>query len=44
MSGDLEAMALYAGQSAGLVDDVAPAADIVARIVTEAMAVLRRLG
>jgi nitronate monooxygenase len=29
-------MALYAGQSAGLVNDVLPAAEIVARIVSEA--------
>jgi hypothetical protein len=47
MSGDLEAMALYAGQSTGLINDVAPAADIVARIVreaTEVVSALSRLG
>lgn len=43
MSGDVEAMALYAGQSAGLVTDVAPAADIVARIVREAAGVVSGL-
>jgi NAD(P)H-dependent flavin oxidoreductase YrpB (nitropropane dioxygenase family) len=36
MTGDLDEMALYAGQSAGLVNDVLPAAEIVARIVSEA--------
>jgi NAD(P)H-dependent flavin oxidoreductase YrpB (nitropropane dioxygenase family) len=40
MTGDLEAMALYAGQSAGLIADVVPAADIVHRIVAEAEAAL----
>lgn len=40
MTGDLEGMALYAGQSAGLIHDVAPAADIVRRIVAEAEAAL----
>lgn len=34
----------YAGQSAGLVHDVRPAADIIASIVAEAEAVLARLG
>jgi NAD(P)H-dependent flavin oxidoreductase YrpB (nitropropane dioxygenase family) len=36
MAGDLEAMPLYAGQSAGLVRDVAPAAEIVRTIATQA--------
>ncbi len=36
MSGDLGELALYAGQSAGLVRDVASAEDIVARIAAEA--------
>jgi NAD(P)H-dependent flavin oxidoreductase YrpB (nitropropane dioxygenase family) len=44
MSGDLEAMALYAGQSSGLIKDVAPAADIVARIVREATELLSKLS
>jgi nitronate monooxygenase/enoyl-[acyl-carrier protein] reductase II len=44
MSGDLEEMALYAGQSVGLVGDVAPAAEIVARIVEQAQAVLSSFG
>ncbi|MFF9787462.1 nitronate monooxygenase [Streptomyces nigrescens] len=38
MSGDLEALALYAGQSAGLVHDVAPAGCIVADIAARAAA------
>ncbi|MET8687249.1 nitronate monooxygenase [Streptomyces sp. NPDC004732] len=36
MAGDVDAMALYAGQSAGLVREVLPAATIVARTVAEA--------
>ncbi|HVE63157.1 MAG TPA: nitronate monooxygenase [Mycobacteriales bacterium] len=43
-TGELEAMALYAGQSAGLVHDVVSAGDLVARIAAEATAVLTRLG
>ncbi|MFJ9082853.1 NAD(P)H-dependent flavin oxidoreductase [Streptomyces sp. NPDC102340] len=43
MSGDVEALALYAGQSAGLVHDVAPAGRIVADIATDAAALLRRM-
>jgi nitronate monooxygenase len=39
-----EAMALYAGPSAGLVDAVEPAGEIVRRIAEEARAVLERLG
>lgn len=35
-------MALYAGQSVGLIRDVLPAADIAARLVSEATAVLHR--
>ncbi|WP_202512453.1 nitronate monooxygenase [Streptomyces sp. SID3343] len=44
MRGDLEAMALYAGQSAGLVREVLPAARIVEGFVREATDVLSRLG
>jgi nitronate monooxygenase len=44
MTGDLEAMALYAGQSVGLVGDVAPAAHIVARIVGEATDAVSAIG
>jgi nitronate monooxygenase len=44
MEGDIEALSLYAGQSAGLVDAVQPAAAIVSEIVGEAAAVLGRLG
>ncbi|MCP9210437.1 NAD(P)H-dependent flavin oxidoreductase [Streptomyces sp. NEAU-Y11] len=36
MTGDLDSMALYAGQSAGLVHEVLPASTIVARTVAEA--------
>jgi len=41
-TGDWEAMALYAGQSVGLVRDVAPAASIVARLMEDAERALRR--
>jgi nitronate monooxygenase/enoyl-[acyl-carrier protein] reductase II len=43
MTGDLEEMALYAGQSVGLVHDSAPARDIVARLVRETREELERL-
>ena len=36
MTGDVDSMALYAGQSAGLVHEILPAATIVARTVAEA--------
>jgi NAD(P)H-dependent flavin oxidoreductase YrpB (nitropropane dioxygenase family) len=47
--GDIEALALYAGQSVALVHKVQPAAEIVREIVSEAQAILlqlaqRRLG
>jgi nitronate monooxygenase len=42
--GDLEAMALYAGQSAAFVDGIPSAAEVVARIMTEAEAALERLA
>lgn len=42
MSGDLEALALYAGQSAGLVHDIAPAGRIVADIAARAAALMGR--
>ena len=35
MSGDVESLAMYAGQSAGLIDDVLPAAEIVSRLANE---------
>ncbi|MEU8118014.1 hypothetical protein AB0C21_04815 [Spirillospora sp. NPDC049024] len=41
MSGDLTALALYAGQSAGLVRDRASAAEIVATIADQAAEALR---
>jgi nitronate monooxygenase len=40
-TGDVEATALYAGQTVGLVREVLPGAEIVARIVEEAEAALR---
>lgn len=40
-TGDVEATALYAGQTVGLVREVLPAAEIVARLVEEAEAALR---
>ena len=39
---ELETAALYAGQSSGLVHDVAPAGELVRRIAAEAEALLRR--
>src|SRR3546814_14000040 len=42
-TGDLEALALYAGQVAGLIDDIPPAASRVADIVDGAHAALARL-
>lgn len=44
MTGELEALALYAGQGVGLVREVLPAAEIVRRTVEEAEAILTRLG
>jgi nitronate monooxygenase len=42
--GDLEARALWAGQSVGTVHDVAPAADIVRRLAAECDAAIQRLA
>ena len=44
MIGDLADMAMYAGQSAELVRDVRPAADLVRAIAAEAEAVVARIG
>jgi NAD(P)H-dependent flavin oxidoreductase YrpB (nitropropane dioxygenase family) len=44
MEGDLEAMALYAGQSAGLVRTSGPAAEIVTVLIAEATAALPTLA
>lgn len=44
MTGDLEAMALYAGQSAGLIHHVAPAAQIVAAVASQAAEILASFG
>jgi NAD(P)H-dependent flavin oxidoreductase YrpB (nitropropane dioxygenase family) len=40
VEGDVEGMALYAGQSAGLIRDLLPAAEVVRRIETEARAAI----
>ena len=42
MTGDWEAFALYAGQSAGLVRDVQPAGEIIRRMVADARSVMAR--
>ena len=42
--GDIDAMALWAGQSVGLVSTVQPAGEIVRQIADEADAILRRLA
>ena len=42
--GDVETTALYAGQSCGLVNDLLPAADIVAQVAQQAEAILRGLN
>jgi nitronate monooxygenase len=42
MTGDWEAFALYAGQSAGLVRDVQPAGEIIRRMVEDARSVMAR--
>jgi NAD(P)H-dependent flavin oxidoreductase YrpB (nitropropane dioxygenase family) len=44
MTGDLEALALYAGQSAGLVDAIKPAGEIVREMVEEAESIIRGLA
>lgn len=43
-TGDLEAMALFAGQSAGAITDIVPAGERLRRIVAEAEACLSRLS
>jgi len=42
-TGDIEALALYAGQSAGLVSATCPAAEIVAELTTDAAHALARI-
>jgi nitronate monooxygenase len=42
VTGDIEALSLWAGQSVGLIDDVRPAADIVHSIADEAAEILAR--
>lgn len=44
VTGDLDAMVQYAGQSVGIIGTSAPAADIVTSITTEAIEVMGRLG
>jgi nitronate monooxygenase len=41
--GEIEALSLWAGQSVGLVNDVAPAAEIVRRLVDECKTALHRI-
>lgn len=41
-SGDIESMALYAGQGVGLVNSIQPAGEIVRQLVVEADSILRR--
>ena len=42
--GDIEAMALWAGQGVGLVRKIQPAGEIVREIAQEARAILKRLS
>jgi nitronate monooxygenase len=42
--GDLEAMALYAGQGVGLISDIVPAGQLVKRLAAEAETALDRVG
>ena len=44
MTGAVEALALYAGQSVGLISEIQPAGDIVAEVANEARSVLERLA
>ena len=44
ISGDVEALCMWSGQSVGLVRKVQPAAEIVGEIVADARAILTRLG
>jgi NAD(P)H-dependent flavin oxidoreductase YrpB (nitropropane dioxygenase family) len=44
MAGDLEAMALYAGQSVGVIHQVAPAAQLVAAVASQAAGILAGFG
>ena len=44
MTGDMEALALYAGQVCGQVERVQPAADVVHQMMEEAHSALTRLG
>ena len=44
MTGAIETLALYAGQSVGLISKVQPAGDIVADVADEARSVLKRLA
>ena len=44
MEGDVEAMALYAGQSAGLVGEIRPAAAVIDALASEAAACLTRFA
>lgn len=41
LTGNIEALSLWAGQSVGLIDDVRPAAEIIRQVIDEAAAALR---
>jgi nitronate monooxygenase len=43
VDGDLEALALYAGQSSGLTDDILHAGEVVERLATEAETCIGRV-
>jgi NAD(P)H-dependent flavin oxidoreductase YrpB (nitropropane dioxygenase family) len=43
MTGDLEALALYAGQSAGLISRIQPAKEIITDLVNEAKQAVQHL-
>ena len=44
MTGDVEGLAMYAGQSVGLIEDVLPAGEIVQQLVTETQVTLERVN
>ena len=44
MTGDVEGLAMYAGQSVGLINDVLPAGEIVQQLVSETSAAFDRVN
>ena len=44
MTGDVEGLAMYAGQSVGLINDVLPAGEIVQQLVAETSAAFDRVN